>query len=175
MWSEPQAISPLRTRRRGNHTIANLEQEPRLLVDRLGSLPGARGGYHPHAALPHLPESLRVLGRRAGDSIQSLGPGRSEAIGPIHPGISRDGFRNSRLGTKRRLAICGPDAAGLRSRRHHRFRNRLLTSVYLSLGKAAKTLSQAPRSSPSRCAQHGGRPGCDFLRQAFSVCSRRGP
>src|ERR687894_3099689 len=65
MWSAPQAISPLRTRRRGNHTIANLEQEPRLLVDRLGSLPGARGGYHPHVALPHLPAPLRVLGRRA--------------------------------------------------------------------------------------------------------------
>lgn len=175
MRSEPQAISPLRKMRRGNHTIANLEQEPRLLVDRLGSLPGAGGGYHPHVALPHLPEPLRVLGRRAGDSIQSLGPGRSEAIGPIHPGISRDGFRNFRLGTKRRLAICGPDAAGLGSRRHHRFRNRLLTTVYLSLGKAAKTPSQAPRGSPSRCAQHGGRPGCDFLRQAFSVCSRHGP
>ena len=74
--------------------------------------------------------------------VGSLGPGRSEAIGPIHPGISRDEFRNSRLGTKRRLAICGPDAAGLRSRRHHRFRNRLLTTVYLSLGKAAKTLAK---------------------------------
>ena len=50
--------------------MANLEQESRLLVDRLGSLTGASGGYHPHAALPHLPESLRVLGRRADDSIR---------------------------------------------------------------------------------------------------------
>ena len=45
--------------------------------------------------------------------VGSLGPGQSEAIGPIHPGISRDGFRNFRLGTKRRLAICGLVLQGL--------------------------------------------------------------